>query len=94
MANMLVRLGVYVVTLAVTYLVVAEIWFEAKPYARVQQIAVAGVALMGIGFLLRIASRAADKMSVMRAGKCIVCKMRIPRGHEYCFRHARDLDAR
>ncbi len=91
MANALIRFGITVVALDAFFLLVAELVLHERPYRLVQNIALAGVALLALGVALRIASRATDRFRMQVAHRCLKCGTAISRGQTYCYRHTQEL---
>ncbi len=91
MGNSLIRFGITVVALDAVFLFVAEVFLHEQPYRLVQNIALAGVALLALGVTLRIAGRAAGRLSMRTAHRCLKCRTAIPRDQIYCYRHTQEL---
>jgi hypothetical protein len=91
MGKALIRFGITVVALDAFLLLFAEIVLQEKPYRLVQNIALAGVALLALGVALRIAARAGDRLRMQTANRCRKCGAAIPRGQTYCYRHTQEL---
>ena len=91
MANALIRFGITVVALDAFFLFVAEVVLHEQPYRLVQNIALAGVALLALGVTLRIAGRATDRLRMQVAHRCLKCGTAISRGQIYCYRHTEEL---
>ncbi|UCF81282.1 MAG: hypothetical protein JSV08_02395 [Acidobacteriota bacterium] len=91
MANALIRFGITVVALDAFLLLFAEMVLHERPYRLVQGIALAGVALLALGVVLRIVGRAGDRLRMQAANRCLKCGAAIPRGQVYCYRHTQEL---
>jgi hypothetical protein len=91
MANALIRFGITVVALDALLLLFAEVVLQEQPYRLVQNIALAGVALLALGVVLRIAGHATDRLRMQTANRCLKCNAAIPRGQTYCHRHMQEL---
>jgi hypothetical protein len=91
MGNPLIRFGITVVALDAFFLFVAEVFLHEQPYRLVQNIALAGVALLALGVVLRIAGRASDRLRMQVAHRCLKCGVAISRGQTHCYRHTQEL---
>ena len=91
MGNSLIRFGIIIVALDAVFLFVAETVLHEQPYRLVQNIALAGVAVLALGVVLRIAGRASDRLRMQISTRCRKCGVAIPRGQTYCYRHTQEL---
>ena len=91
MANSLIRFGITIVALDAFFLLFAEMVLHEQPYSLVRNIALAGVALLALGVVLRIAGRASDRFRMQIAHRCQKCGVAVSRGQTYCYRHLQEL---
>ena len=93
MSSTLMRLGLWILIIVLVLYVLQES-FENLPFAELsatgllQKGLLAGVALIGVGFILRIFEKGAK---VVTKSRCVVCKTPVAHGAIYCRAHLRNI---
>jgi hypothetical protein len=96
MATTLLRLGLWTVILVLVLFVLATTypdapWAELIPMAMLQQALTVGVAVVGVGIVMRILGKGAKVVATKN--RCHICRRPIASGALYCREHLRSIIA-
>lgn len=94
MATTLLRLGLWTVILVLVLYVLAttypdEAWAEMIPMAMLQQALTLGIAVVGIGIVMRVLGKGAKVVATKN--RCQICRRPIASGALYCRQHLRSI---
>lgn len=93
MSSTLLRLGLWVILLAIAAYVIHETFSdqdiaELIPVAVMQKALALGAILVVAGLVMRLLEKGAG---VVAKNRCVICKAPIPSGAIYCRAHLRDV---